>query len=163
MAKKNITMEIEDMLANFLEENNLELYDVEFVKEGRDRFLRVYIDKAWDPETKASQGYIGTEDCEIASRFLGEKLDEKDLIEENYYLEVSSPGMDRRLKKERDFIRYTGKSIDVKLYSGIDGKKVYEGILMDYENGDITLKDTDEKIRKFTKEQVAKVTLTVVF
>ena len=108
MAKKKITEIAEEVLEGFLTENNYELYSIEFIKEGRDWFLRVYIDKAQD-EGKEEQ-YISTEDCEKISRFLSEELDKIDPIQQNYYLEVSSPGMDRALMKEEHYKRFFGKT-----------------------------------------------------
>ena len=117
MAKKRIIEITEELLAGFLAENGYELYNCEFVKEGRDWFLRVYIDLA------SGEGYVGTEDCEKVSRFLSEQLDKSDPIEQNYYLEVSSPGMDRPLLKPEHYERYLGEEIEVKLYKGKDGTK----------------------------------------
>ena len=99
MAKKKITVLAEELLSGFLQEEGLELYHSEFVKEGKDWFLRIYIDK---PE---GEGYIGTEDCEKVSRFLSEKLDEADTVEQNNNQEVSSPGLDRPLRTAADFER----------------------------------------------------------
>ena len=108
MAKvKKIAEVAEEILQEFLAENGLSLYDAEYVKEGPDRVLRVYIDK--------EDGYIGTEDCEKVSRFLSDKLDELDPIEDNYVLEVSSPGLDRELKKDEHFSRYIGEEVEVSL------------------------------------------------
>ena len=109
MAKKKITVLAEVLLSGFLQEEGLELYHSEFVKEGKDWFLRIYIDK---PE---GEGYIGTEDCEKVSRFLSEKLDEADPVEQNYYLEVSSPGMDRELVKPEHYQRYLGSEVEIRL------------------------------------------------
>ncbi len=91
MAKKKISELVKELTGDFLLENGLELYHCEFVKEGRDWFLRVYIDKH-DPDS-----YVSTDYCEMVSRFLSDRLDEEDPIAQNYYLEVSSPGMDRIL------------------------------------------------------------------
>ena len=121
MAKKKVTELVADISAGFLEENGLELYHCEFVKEGRDWFLRVFIDKAGD----GADEYVSTDDCELVSRFLSEKLDEADPVAQNYYLEVSSPGMDRTLYKPQDFARFAGKQVDVTLYKGMDGKKSF--------------------------------------
>ena len=96
MAEVKITELAETILSEFLSQNKLELYNVEFVKEGKDRFLRVYIDKAQDAEDE----YVDTDDCELVSRYLSEKLDEEDPIEDNYYLEVSSPGLERTLFRD---------------------------------------------------------------
>ena len=97
--------------------------DIEFVKEGPHRYLRVYIDK---------EGGVSLDDCQAVSTFLNQKLDEIDPIEENYYLEVSSPGIERTLKKDSDFIKFKGKKIQIKLYQTINGQKIITGTLVDY-------------------------------
>ena len=89
-------------------------------KWGKDWFLRVYIDRTDD-----SAGGIGTDDCEKVSKFISARLDELDPIEQNYYLEVSSPGMDRALLKESDYVRFAGRWVNVTLYQGLNGKKTF--------------------------------------
>lgn len=108
MANK-VTSLVEDLTADFLKKNDLMLWDCEFVKEGRDWFLRVYVDRT-DGE------YVSTDDCEKVSQFLSEALDERDPIEQNYYLEVSSPGMDRELVKPEHFKACLGQEVEVKTY-----------------------------------------------
>lgn len=159
MAKKKIKEIIEEISADFMEENGLELYHVEFVKEGRDWFLRVYIDKL----SASAEEYISTDDCEKVSRFLSEELDRLDPIEQNYYLEVSSPGMDRQLLNERHYEKYTGRLVEVKLYKGTDGRKNFEGILLGLSEGNIVIRDEQNKEWMFPLEQVAKTSLAVVF
>ncbi len=175
MAKKKITEIIEEITADFLAENNLELYSSEFVKEGKDWFLRVYIDKL--PQNDCSSGndqfdknrqlqeeqYISTDDCEKVSRFLSGELDRLDPIEQNYYLEVSSPGMDRPLLKEKDFIRFAGHVVDISLYKAVDGKKAYQGTLVGLKEGNIVITDEKENRIEFPIEQVAKTRLAVIF
>ena len=111
MAKKKIEDLICDMLSEFFDANGYELFRTEFVKEGKDWFLRVYIDKMVDGEYVN----VGVEDCEAVSRYLSDKLDEEDPIEQNYYLEVSSPGMDRPLLRDKDFVRFAGEVVEIKL------------------------------------------------
>ena len=108
MANKVVSL-IEDLTADFLKENDLYLWDCEFVKEGRDWFLRVYIDRS-DGE------YVSTDDCEKVSEFISKEMDERDPIEQNYYLEVSSPGMDRELIKPEHFRACIGQEVEVKTY-----------------------------------------------
>lgn len=156
MAKIKITELTEEYLKDFLEENGLELWDIKYVKEGQDKFLRVYIDK------KEKGQYIGTEDCEKTSRFLNEKLDQEDPVEESYYLEVSSPGMDRELSKPEHFEKSTGEIIDIKLYKAIDGQKKFSGKLLGIEDNRINL-ETDEGEKSFDRDQVAKASLAVIF
>lgn len=185
MAKKKITTLIEEITADFLSENGLELYNSEFVKEGKDWFLRVYIDRVvpaeiQEPaeeagreefaetegrtaETEKMQLYVSTDDCEKVSRFISEELDRLDPIEQNYYLEVSSPGMDRELIKEKDFARFTGEIVDISLYKAADGQKNFQGRLEGLHDGIITIIDENENRMEFPKEQVAKTRLAVIF
>ncbi|MEE0515389.1 MAG: ribosome maturation factor RimP [Emergencia sp.] len=159
MAKKKIKEIIEEISAAFMEENGLELYYVEFVKEGRDWFLRVYIDKL----SASAEEYISTDDCEKVSRFLSEELDRLDPIEQNYYLEVSSPGMDRQLLTERHYEKYTGRQVEVKLYEAVDGRKTFEGVLLGLSEGNVVIRDEQDKEWMFPRQQVAKTSLAVVF
>lgn len=174
MAKKSIKELIEEVLEPFLQENGYELYNVEFVKEVKDWFLRVYIDRetseehfcdpliAGGSETKANLG-IGTDDCEKVSRFLSTKLDELDPIEQNYYLEVSSPGMDRVLLKEKDFRRFAGRSVTVHLYKALDGKKNLTGKLIGLEEDQIIISDEQGNVIKVDFKMAAKTKLAVIF
>ncbi len=108
MANKIVSL-IEDLTSEYLKENDLYLWDCEYVKEGRDWFLRVYIDRT-DGE------YVSTDDCEKVSEFISKEMDERDPIEQNYYLEVSSPGMDRELIKPEHFRACIGQEVEVKTY-----------------------------------------------
>lgn len=157
MAKKKVSDVARELLAEFLETEGYELYHSEFVKEGRDWFLRIYIDKP------ADQGYIGTEDCEKVSRFLSDRLDENDPIEQNYYLEVSSPGMDRILVKREHYERYLGSEIEIKLYKSKDGVKNVQGILNEISNDVINVTDNDGKEWEISLSEIAKANLAVVF
>lgn len=166
MAKKKITEIVEEITADFLAEKGLELYNSEFVKEGKDWFLRVYIDRLpkEDADGNVEEEYVSTDDCEGVSRFLSSELDRLDPIEQNYYLEVSSPGLDRALIKEKDFIRFSGHMVDISLYKAVDGKKTYQGILKGLtEDNKIVLTDENEKEIEFPREQVAKTRLAVIF
>lgn len=157
MAKKKITEIIEEISAEFLAQNGLELYNSDFVKEGRDWFLRVYIDKTQEAQ------YVSTDDCEKVSRFLSAELDRIDPIEQNYYLEVSSPGMDRALLKDKDFMRFAGEIVDISLYKAVDGQKAYQGRLVGIEDGKIIITDEQDNRIEFPREQVAKTKLAVIF
>ena len=165
MAKKKITEIVEEITADFLAENGLELYNSEFVKEGKDWFLRVYIDRQQEEEREDKEEvYVSTDDCEKVSRFLSEELDRLDPSEQNYYLEVSSPGLDRELIKEKDFIRFCGRLVDISLYKAIDGKKTYQGILKGLTEGNsIVITAEKEEEIEFPREQVAKARLAVSF
>ncbi|MCT4618656.1 MAG: ribosome maturation factor RimP [Marinisporobacter sp.] len=153
MAKKRVTEVIEALVVPFIEGTELELVDVEFVKEGQNWFLRVYIDKL---------DGVTLDDCQHVSEYISEKLDELDPIEQNYYLEVSSPGLDRPLKKDKDFERYKGRGVEVYLYQSLDGKKRIEGELVGLQDESVVLEmDQGEEI-KIPREKVSKVKLSVI-
>lgn len=135
----------EEILAN----TDYELVDVEYVKE-RDWFLRVYIDK---------EGGIGLDDCQEISGLLDEKLEELNIINDRYILEVSSPGLDRALKKEKDFKREMGKLVDITLYKAIDGEKMITGKLTGYTKDIITIDET----REIALKDIALVRLHIDF
>lgn len=158
MAKISVKELVAAELAEFLSENGYELYNVEFLKEGKDWFLRVYIDRA-----ESTEGGIGTDDCEKVSRYLSSRLDELDPIEQNYYLEVSSPGMDRALLKESDYTRYAGQFVDVTLYQGINGKKTFFGKLSGLRDGNLVIIDEKENEIEIPMGKVAKTKLAVIF
>ena len=160
MAKKKITEIIEEITTDFLAENGLELYNSEFVKEGKDWFLRVYIDKI--PQGDEEE-YVCTDDCEKVSRFLSAELDRLDPIEQNYYLEVSSLGMDRVLITEKHFERFAGHIVDINLYKAVDGRKAYQGQLVGLIDDKIIIKDEKDNQIEFPKEQVSKTRLAVIF
>lgn len=160
MSKKKTTALIEEITADFLKENNLSLYNVEFLKEGKDWFLRVYIDKESDSEEEC---YVSTDDCELVSRYLSDELDRIDPIEQNYYLEVSSPGMDRQLIKPEHYERFAGHLVEIRLYKAVNSSKNYEGILVGLVDGNVCIKDEEDNELMFPIEQVAKTNLAVVF
>lgn len=122
---------VEKILQELLAGSDMELIDVEYVKE-RDWYLRVFVDKP--------QG-IDIEDCQALSERLEAELDRQDVVPESYILEVSSPGLDRVLKKERDFLREMGKVVDVSLYAPLDGEKLITGQLAAYDGVQLTLTD----------------------
>ncbi|HEY4553170.1 MAG TPA: ribosome maturation factor RimP [Bacillaceae bacterium] len=152
-----VTDIVEELAAPILEELQLELVDVEYVKEGKNWFLRLYIDK---------DSGVDIEECGIVSERLSEKLDAEDPIPHNYFLEVSSPGAERPLKKEADIQKAIGKNVHVKTYEPIDGERVFEGKLTDFDGNILTI---DVKVKARTKtvevpyEKVAKARLAVVF
>ncbi len=136
--KKNIAETVCDIVTPYATQLGVEVYDVEYVKEGADWFLRIYIDK---PDG------ISSDDCEAMSRLIDPVLDEHDPISNSYYLEVSSVGLDRPLKIEKDFHRFMGQNIDVRLYKAQDGLKEFCGKLCDYVNGDFTVElDNGKKV-----------------
>lgn len=155
MAKQNNTeKKVLTILEPILEEKALELADLEFIKEGPNWYLRVYIDK---------DGGVTIEDCENVSRILEKKLDEADPIEQAYILEVSSPGIDRPLKKPEHFKKYIGEIIDIKLYKPLEGKKEYQGELKQFDDGVITIIQEDGKEMQFIQKETASVRLAVIF
>ena len=155
MAKANNTeLKVLPLLEPIVEANGLELVDLEFVKEGVNWYLRVYIDK---------DGGVNIDDCELVSRALETKLDEKDPIEQAYILEVSSPGIDRPLKKEADFVKYQGEIIDVKLYKAVNGSKQYQGKLLGLENGVLSIEEENGNVVTFEHKDTASVRLAVIF
>ena len=121
---------VETWLLPLLEKNQFELVDVEYVREAGIWYLRAYIDK---------EGGITVDDCEVVSRELGDWLDQKDFIEDSYILEVSSPGLGRPLKKEKDFARSLGKDVEVRLYRPINKQKEFTGTLKAYDADTVTL------------------------
>jgi len=148
---------VEELVTPILEELKLELVEVEYVKEGKSWFLRVYIDK----ETG-----VDIEDCGIVSEKLSEKLDETDPIEQNYYLEVSSPGAERPLKKDKDFQKAIGKHVYIKTYEPILNEKEFEGKLLEFDGTQVTLEvriKTRVKLIVIPYEKVAKARLAVTF
>lgn len=154
---KNVTKITEELATPILKDYELELVDVEFVKEGKNWFLRVYID---------SPNGVDIEDCGKVSERLSEQLDANDPIEFPYFLEVSSPGVERPLKKEKDFERAIGKQVHVKTYEPIDGEKTFEGKLLKFANGllsiEMTIK-TRKKTVEIPLEKVANARLAVIF
>ena len=159
MAKKSIEELIESWMQEYEEAGSYELSRTEFVKEGADWYLRVFLDKLED----GAYGTMGTDDCEKVSRYLSEKLDEADPIKQNYYLEVSSPGLDRPLVKDKDFERFMGQQIEIKLYKPLDGKKYYAGTLTAYKDGKVTVTDEKGKAIEIARSDAAKISLAVIF
>ena len=128
--------------------------DVEFVREAGNWFLRAYIDKP---------GGITIDDCELISRALSDELDEKNFIEESYILEVSSPGLGRPLKKEKDFIRSQGESVEVKLFRPVDKQKEFTGILKAWDQDTVTLGFEEEAVLTIERDNIALIRLAFDF
>lgn len=144
-----VEMQVEDLMAEILADSEYELVDVEYVKE-REWYLRVFVDKA---------GGIDLDDCQAISERLSERLDEADIIGGAYILEVSSPGIDRILKKDKDFVREAGKVVDVTLYAPLDGKKSFTGELEGRDETFLHIKD----IAPLPREKIAQVRLHIDF
>lgn len=153
MKKADIERRCEELVTPIIDENGFELVDVEYVKEGSDYYLRVYADK---------EGGITIDDCVLISRALEVKLDEEDFIADAYILEVSSPGLGRPLKKEKDLKRSIGKNVDVKLYQAIDGEKEFTGILKAYNEETVTI-ETEAGDKVFARNKLALIRLALDF
>lgn len=152
--KESYEAKVEAFLLPLMEEHHFELVDVEYVKEAGTWYLRAYIDK---------EGGIAVDDCELISRKLGDWLDEKDFIDESYILEVSSPGLGRPLKKEKDFARSIGKDVDVRLYRSIDRQKEFTGALKAYDDQTVTLDMEDGSQMTFQRQDIALIRLSIDF
>lgn len=151
MSKSEIYEEkTSELIQPLVDAKGFELVDVEFVKEGSDWYLRVYIDK---------DGGISVNDCEDISREFNEILDKEDYISEAYIFEVSSPGLTRPLKKEKDYVRSTGKAVDVKLYKAADGVKEYTGILTAHDDNTVTLSFDNGSDIIIDRKNIAKISL----
>lgn len=144
----------EEILIPIMEELGFELVDVEYVKEGSSWYLRAYIDKP---------GGININDCETVSRRLSDILDEKDFIDDAYIMEVSSPGLGRPLKKEKDFKRSLGMEVDIRTYRMIDRQKEFTGILTAYDAGTVTIELEDETTKTFDRGDIALIRLAFDF
>lgn len=158
MAKEDISKKVTELLSEFCEGKELEVYRVQYKKEGPDWKLKVFLDKPADAETE----YVDINECEAATRFLGDKLDELDLIERAYTLEVSSPGLDRELIKDSDFDRFAGREVEVKLFTAIEGNKNHEGTLIGLKDGIVTISVNGSEI-ELPKDKISKINLAVVF
>ncbi len=137
MAYSKVEQAVLLLAAPIAEKEGCFLYDVEYLKEGGIWFLRVYADK---------DGGISLDECEVISRALSEELDKNDPIDRNYYLEVSSPGIERKLKTKEHFDRYIGETIDLGLYKAIAGSKQLTGTLVAFDGQDITVEVNGEEI-----------------
>ncbi|ASN12831.1 ribosome maturation factor RimP [Latilactobacillus sakei] len=150
---------VHDLLVPILDQHHFELVDVEFVKEGSSWYLRVFIDKP---------NGIDLEDCALVNDALSEKLDsiDPDPIPQAYFLDVSSPGAERPLKKETDFQNALGEYIHISLYQAVDGEKIYQGILkaLDQETLTLAIKiKTRQKEVTFNRKEIAKARLAIEF
>lgn len=144
----------EELLLPIVNEYQFELVDVEYVKEGSNWYLRAYIDK---------EGGITVDDCEAVSRRLSDLLDEHDFIDEAYILEVSSPGLGRPLKKDKDFARSIGEEIEIKTFRPIDHAREFTGILKDFDKNRLVVEMEDHEIMEFARDNIALVRLSFDF
>ena len=152
--RKSIEATIEEIVQPIVDAKNFEIVDIEYVKEAGEYYLRVYLDK---------EGGISLSDCELVSRELSEILDKKDPIKDNYFLEVSSPGLDRPLKKDKDFVRYKGRDVEIQLYKPMNGSKQFEGELVGLtEDNNIKVIIDNEEV-DFARKEVALIRLAIKF
>ena len=151
--KEEYEKRTEEYMLPIVEKRGFELYDVEFVKEGNDYYLRAYIEKP---------GGITINDCVDVSREMNEILDKEDYIKEAYIFEVSSPGLDRPLKKDKDFERNLGKQVDIKTYKAFDKQKEFTGVLSAYDKDTVTVTFEDGDFT-FLRKDISLIRLTIDF
>lgn len=153
MAKRKVEDIVYNLAKPIIDRNNFELVEVEYKKEGADWYLRVYIDK---------EGGITIDDCQSVSEELSDLLDEADPIEQSYIFEVSSPGIDRPLKTDRDYEKNNGKLVEVKLFSPLEGKKAIEGILKGHTADKVEI-EADGKDMQIEKSSIALIRPVIKF
>ncbi len=144
----------EQLITPIIERMNFELVDVEYVKEGGTWYLRAYIDK---------EGGITVNDCEAVPREMNEILDQEDFVEDSYVFEVSSPGLGRPLKKEKDYIRSMGRELEIRTYRAINREKEFYGILKAYDEKTVTIEMEDGQTMTFEKADIALIRLAFDF
>ena len=144
----------EELLIPIIDEMGFELVDVEYVNEGGNYYLRAYVDK---------EGGITIDDCEAVSRAFNEKLDEEDFIDEAYIMEISSPGLGRPLKKEKDFVRSMGQELELHTYKAIDKQKEFFGILKAYDKETVTIETEEGEEMTFQRKELSLIRLAFDF
>ena len=154
MKREETEARAEALIAPILEANGFELWDLEYVKEGANRYLRAYIDKP---------GGITIDDCELVSRAFETELDREDFIKDAYILEISSPGLGRTLKKERDFLRSIGEEVEIRFYTGKKDEKETEGILREYNGDSLVIEDENGEMITLKLADIARVRLALDF
>ena len=151
--KENYESKTEALLLPIAEKNHVEIYDVEYVKEGSDFYLRCYIDR---------DGGVNIQDCETVSRALSDQLDAEDYIEDAYILEVSSPGLGRVLKKDKHLQRSLGDKVELKTYKPVNGSREFEGILKGFDGSTVTIQNEEEELQ-FDRKDIAVIKLVFDF
>ena len=156
MMKKTIAQKVEELILPVVENHGFELVDVEYVKEAGVYFLRVVMD---------SEKGVGLDECEMISKEISPVLDEKDFIEENYFLEVSSPGIDRVLKRDKEFSKYSGRQVEVKLYKNDEDLKTkqFEATLKGLNEAGNVVLIYDDNEKTLTRKEIAQIRLAVEF
>ena len=152
--KESYESRTEKFLLPLMQEHGFELVDVEYVKEGDTWYLRAYIDK---------EGGISLDDCELISRKVRDWLDKEDFIQDSYILEVSSPGLGRPLKKDKDFARSIGKDVEIRLYKALNKSKEYTGILKAYDKESVLLQMEDGSDLSLLRADIALIRLALDF
>lgn len=145
MANCNIEAKVQELLEPIIHDLQYELYDVQYLKEGKDYYLRITIDQ---------EGGININDCEKVNGAIDDILDKADLIKTSYFLEVSSPGLERVLRKDWHFEKQIGNKIQVKLFQAIEKQKEWEGILVEYHKNELLLQN-EEKLIKIDHKNIA--------
>ena len=145
---------VKELLKPIVESAGVEIYDVEYVKEGSDFYLRCYIDR---------DGGVNIQDCETVSRALSDQLDAEDYIEDAYILEVSSPGLGRTLKKEKHLSKSIGMEVELKTFKPVNGSKDFEGVLKAFDNDTLTLTVEDDQDLVFQRKDIAVIKLALDF
>ena len=158
MAKEDIASRVTTLLEEYISDKSLDIYRVTYRKEGPDWVLRVFLDKPADAENE----YVSIEECEDVTRWLSDKLDELDIIDRSYNLEVSSPGLDRELIKDTDFVRFAGREVEIKTYQPVNGSKNLEGMLIGKEDGTVTLEIGGKRV-EIPSDKISKINLAIVF
>lgn len=151
---RSITETVKRIALPILEAEGLELVEVEYVKEGSNRFLRLFIDRDDRP--------VDLDDCTRVSEKLSQELDAEDPIPDAYVLEVSSPGAERPLKREKDYRKAVGKHVHVTTFESIDGKNVFEGVLAEFDGQTLTVAERKKQFR-IPLGKVSKARLAIVF
>jgi ribosome maturation factor RimP len=155
MTKKEVyEQKTEKLLEPIIKKNNYDLVDVEYVKEGGNWYLRAYIDK---------EGGFTVDDCELVSRQLSDLLDQHDYIQDAYILEVSSPGLGRQLKKEKDYARSINEEVEIKLYKPINKQKEVTGLLIGYDEEKFIIRLEDESTMEIPRQNTALIRLAFDF
>jgi ribosome maturation factor RimP len=153
--RENYEAECEKLLKPIAEKYQVEIYDIEYVKEGSEYYLRAYIDK---PDG------VNIIDCENVSRALSDELDRTDFIPDAYILEVSSPGLGRTLKKDKHLQKSIGMEVEIKLFKAVDKQKEFSGILKSFDNDTITIEESEnDESRSFNRADVAMIRLALDF
>lgn len=152
--KKSVIGYIKEVIESIIKDSDYELVDLEIKKEGSNKFLRIYLDKP---------GGITLDDCQLMSNAISDELDKTDPIKEAYYLEVSSPGLDRPIKTDKDLKRNINKDVEVKLYEPLDGEKLIQGSLIEFDEKVLKLQYEDESVVDIPREKVALIKLAIKF